>query len=275
MANRNGTKGTSLAKGPVGLIGLALAAYGVTALIFGGHSFAQPAPNGAVHGKSWLGLEVNGWSGLLFVAGGLLLLLAAPLHWGAKGMSLIVGLALGTAALIALANGHGTLGIFAANHLTELVWGAVAVLLIVLSQLPRVGAKTQAYTGNVGQRSARQQVERQPPPRAGEAADAGPTARSSLPSAARESAVPVEREPVAANGARAEAHVAPARARSAGAATAPRPRKRQDLEPRPAAGLGAASGINNTNAPTNQEGSAWLTSTSMKAKAASSKQQAA
>ena len=213
MANRQRTKGTSLAKGPVGLIGLALLAYGITALIFGGHSFAQHAPNGAVHGKSWLGLEVNGWSGLLFVAGGLLLLLAAPLHWGAKGMSLIVGLALGAAALIALANGHGAVGIFAANHLTELVWGAVAVLLIVLSQLPRVGAKTQAYTGNVGQRSARQQVERQP--RAGEAADAGPTARSSLPSAARESAVPVEREPVAANGARTEAHVAPARARSA------------------------------------------------------------
>jgi hypothetical protein len=213
MANRNGTKGTSLAKSPVGLIGLALAAYGVTALIFGGHSFAQHPPNGAVHGTSWLGLEVNGWSGLLFVAGGLLLLLAAPLHWGAKGMSLIVGLALGTAALIALANGHGTLGIFAANHMTQLVWGAVAVLLIVLSQLPRVGAKTQASTGNVGQRSARQQVERQP--RAGKAADAGPTARSSLPSAARESAVPVEREPVAANGARTEAHVAPAQARSA------------------------------------------------------------
>ena len=213
MANGHRTKGTSLAKGPVGLLGLALLAYGITALIFGSHSFAQHAPNGAVHGKSWLGLEVNGWSGVLFVAGGLLLLLAAPLHWGAKGMSLIVGLALGAAALIALANGHGTLGIFAANHLTELVWGAAAALLIVISQLPRVGAKTHAHTGNVGQRSARQQVERQP--RAGGPADAGPTARSSQPSAARESAVPVEREPVAANGARTEAHVAPARARSA------------------------------------------------------------
>ena len=123
MANGQRTKGTSLAKGPVGLIGLALLAYGISALIFGGHNVAQHAPNGAVQGESWLGLEVNGWTGLLFVAGGLLLLLAAPLHWGAKGMSLIVGLALGAAALIALANGHGTRGIFAANHLTELVMG--------------------------------------------------------------------------------------------------------------------------------------------------------
>ena len=155
MANgQKMTKGTSLAKGPVGLIGLALLAYGITALIFGGHSFAQHAPNGTVHGEHWLGLEVNGWSGLLFIAAGLLLVLAAPLHWGAKGMSLIVGLALGAAALLALASGHGALGIFAANHLTELVWGAAAVLLIVFSQLPRVGAKKRLRTSDVGRSGA-------------------------------------------------------------------------------------------------------------------------
>ena len=212
MANRQRTKGTSLAKGPAGLIGLALLAYGITALIFGGHSFTQHAPNGAVHGNSWLGLEVNGWSGLLFIAAGLLLLLAAPLHWGAKGISLIVGLALGAAALIALANGDGTLGLFAANHLTELVWGAAAALLIVLSQLPRVGAKTKARTGDVERPGTRRQVE--PEPRATEPANAQPTLQSSQPPAARESTEPIEREPVAANGARTEAHVAPARATS-------------------------------------------------------------
>ena len=137
------TKGTSLAKGPVGLIGLALLAYGITALIFGGHGFTQHAPTGAVDGKTWLGLEVNGWSGLLFVAAGLLLLLGAPMHWGAKSMSLIVGISLVVLCLIALANGHGALGIFAANGLTELVWGAAGALLIVLSLLPRVGGETK------------------------------------------------------------------------------------------------------------------------------------
>ena len=157
------------------MIGLALLAYGITALIFGGQSFARHAPNGAVHGNSWLGLEVNGWSGLLFITAGLLLLLAAPLHWGAKGMSLIVGLALGAAALIALANGHGALGIFAANHLTELVWGAAAALLIVLSQLPRVGGTTKARTGDVERPGARSQVE--PEPRAAERANREPTPR--------------------------------------------------------------------------------------------------
>ena len=210
MANRQRTKGTSLAKGPVGLIGLALLAYGITALIFGGHSFAQHAPHAAVHGESWLGLEVNGWSGLLFIAAGLLLLLAAPLHWGAKGMSLIVGLALGAAAVIALANGHGAVGVFAANHLTELVWGAAAALLIVLSQLPRVGGKTRTRTGDVERLRARRRVE--PELRAAERANAEPTPWSSRPRAARESGVPVDREPVAANGARMEAGVAPARA---------------------------------------------------------------
>jgi hypothetical protein len=142
MANRPRTNGTSLAKGPVGLLGLALLAYGITALIFGGHSFAQHALNGAVHGKSWLGLEVNGWSGVLFIAAGLLLLLGAPMHWGAKTTSLIVGISLVVLTLIALASARGALGIFAANGLTELVWGAAGVVLIILSLLPRVGVKS-------------------------------------------------------------------------------------------------------------------------------------
>ncbi|MGO9901006.1 MAG: hypothetical protein ACLP0J_15235 [Solirubrobacteraceae bacterium] len=216
MTNRQTTQGTSLAKGPAGLVGLALLAYGISALIFAGHSFVQHAPNGAVHGESWLSLEVNGWSGLLFIAAGLLLLLAAPLHWAAKGMSLIVGLALGTTAAIALANGHGTLGIFAANHLTELVWGAAAAVLIVVSQLPRVGGKTKTRKGDVQRLPTRHQVKSEP--RAAERAQAEPTPRSAQPPAAHESAVPVEREPVAANGALREARVASARATSLGPA---------------------------------------------------------
>jgi hypothetical protein len=147
MSTRSRTKGTSLAKGPIGLIGLVLLAYGITALIFGSHSFVQHAPTGAVHGKTWLGLEVNGWTGLLFTAAGLLLLLGAPMHWGAKSTSLIVGISLVVLCLIALANGHGALGLFAANGLTELVWGAAGALLIVLSLLPRVGGRTRHTAG--------------------------------------------------------------------------------------------------------------------------------
>ena len=143
MTARHNTKGISLAKGPIGLIGLVLLAYGITALIFGGHGFAQHAPTGAVHGKTWLGLDVNGWTGLLFTAAGLLLLLGAPMHWGAKTMSLIVGISLVVLCLIGLANGRGALGIFAANGLTELVWGAAGALLIVLSLLPRVGGRAR------------------------------------------------------------------------------------------------------------------------------------
>jgi hypothetical protein len=156
MTHRHTTKGWSLAKGPVGLIGLALVAYGVTALIFGGHGFAQHAPTGAVYGKTWLGLDVNGWTGLLFMAAGLLLLFGAPMHWGAKTMSLIVGISLVALCLIALANGHGALGIFAANGLTELVWGAAGGLLIILSLLPRVGRRTRHIDERPGTtRSAR------------------------------------------------------------------------------------------------------------------------
>ena len=47
-----------------------LLAYGVTALVFGGRSFTTDALDGTVNGETWLGLEVNGWSDLLFIGTG-------------------------------------------------------------------------------------------------------------------------------------------------------------------------------------------------------------
>jgi hypothetical protein len=133
------SKGVSLAKGPAGIVGMVLLAYGVTALIFGGRSFTTQALDGTVNGKTWLGLEVNGWSDVLFIGSGALLLFGAPLHWGAKTLSLLVGLALGAAAAISFADGDDVLGIFAANGRTTLVWAIAAAVLIVLALLPRVG----------------------------------------------------------------------------------------------------------------------------------------
>jgi hypothetical protein len=134
-------RGVSLAKGPVGIVGLLLLAYGVSALIFGGHSFASHPMDGTVNGKTWLGLEVNGWSSLLFVAAGTLLLLGSPLHWGAKGLAMLVGLTLGAASVIAMSDKTDVFGIFAANGWTELAWGAAAVALLLVALLPRVGGK--------------------------------------------------------------------------------------------------------------------------------------
>lgn len=141
MAKTKKTGGVSLAKGPIALIGALLLAYGATAFVMGGHSFALDFPSGTVNGKTWLGLEVNAWSSLLFIATGVLLLISAPAHWAAKTMSLIVGLVLLAAAVIALYDKHDVLGIFAANGPTRLVWGIAGLLLIVLSLLPRVGRK--------------------------------------------------------------------------------------------------------------------------------------
>jgi hypothetical protein len=159
MAKNKKTGGVSLAKGPVALIGIALLAYGVTAFILGGHSFALHPLSGTVNGKTWLGLEVNAWSSLLFIAAGALLVVSAPAHWAAKSMSLIVGLALGAASVIALYDKQDVFGIFAANGLTKLVWGAAGALLIALSLLPRVGRKDAPQP-------AADRREREPAPRA-------------------------------------------------------------------------------------------------------------
>lgn len=137
------SRGVSLAKGPVGILGLIGVIYGVSALILSSHGFTLHIPHGAVHGSKWIGLEVNGWSELLFIAAGLLLLFSAPLHWGAKSMSLLVGWVMIAAAVIAVIRGDGVFGIFAANHLTELVWAAAGVLLLILALLPRVGGRAR------------------------------------------------------------------------------------------------------------------------------------
>jgi hypothetical protein len=138
---RNDHKGMSLAKGPVAVSGVALLALGLLGLIFGGNGFTSDPVSGTVQGTKWLGLEANGWSNLLFAGAGALLLFGSPLHWGAKTLSLIVGLALGAASVIALVDGDDVFGIFAANGLTKLIWGVAAAVLLVLALLPRVGNK--------------------------------------------------------------------------------------------------------------------------------------
>src|SRR3954449_8681893 len=97
--------GVSLAKGPVGLIGLASLALGVLGFIFASRSFDFDAPRGTVTGTTFIGIAGNGWTWVAFAAAGLLLLLGSPIHWGAKSMAFIVGVAFVVGALIALSDG--------------------------------------------------------------------------------------------------------------------------------------------------------------------------
>jgi hypothetical protein len=135
------TKGTSLAKGPVGIIGAVLLAGGILGLLMGSTDFTTNAPNGDVSGGTFLGIEGNGWTWLLFAGAGIVLLIGAPLHWGAKTMAMIVGLAMAGAAVVAIVDGSDVLGIFAANGATMLAFGAAAVALLIVAMLPRVGGR--------------------------------------------------------------------------------------------------------------------------------------
>jgi hypothetical protein len=135
------TKGVSLAKGPVGIIGAVLLAGGILGLLFGSTSFATDAPNGDVTGGTFLGIEGNGWTFLGFAAAGVILLMSAPMHWGAKTMSLIVGLVMAAACVVAVIDGNDVFGVAAANRATMLVMGAAGVALLVLAMLPRVGGR--------------------------------------------------------------------------------------------------------------------------------------
>lgn len=135
MAER--TKGTSLAKAPVGIIGIILLVGGILGLLFGSTDFTTAPIDGDVSGDTFLGIEGNGWTWLLFAAAGAILLLSAPLHWGAKTMALAVGLVLGAASVISIIDGSDVFGVFAANGPTMLAFGAAATALLLVALLPR------------------------------------------------------------------------------------------------------------------------------------------
>jgi hypothetical protein len=137
------TKGVSLAKGPVGIIGAVLLAGGILGLLMGSTDFTTSAPNGDVDGGTFLGIEGNGWTWVLFAGAGVILLISATMHWSAKAMAMIVGLAMGAAAVMAIVDGTDVLGVFAANRATMLVMGVAAVALLVVAMLPRVGGRRE------------------------------------------------------------------------------------------------------------------------------------
>ena len=132
-------KGISLARGPALIVGTILLVAGLYVL-YKQHSFPKFSqfPDGDVSGdKVLFGIfGANGWTGMLTAVGGGLLLFGAAQHLLAKTMSLMVGIALGTAALIALVSGD-VLGMAAANLWTEVVWGGAAAILLCNSAIPR------------------------------------------------------------------------------------------------------------------------------------------
>ena len=73
---------------------------------------------------------------MLTAVGGGLLLFGAAQHLLAKTMSLIVGVALGAAAVIAVASGN-VLGMAAANSWTKIGWAIAAAILLVNTLVPR------------------------------------------------------------------------------------------------------------------------------------------
>ncbi len=133
-------KGMSLARGPALIVGTIVLAVGLY-LLYKARTFPPFSnfPNGDVtkDGDFLFGLfGANGWTGMLTAVGGGLLLFGAAQHLLAKTMSLIVGVAFGAAAVIALVSGN-VLGMAAANGWTKLGWAICAVILLFNTLVPR------------------------------------------------------------------------------------------------------------------------------------------
>jgi hypothetical protein len=132
-------KGISLARGPALIVGTILLAAGLY-FLYRQHNFPKLSnfPNGKarVDGKVFGVFGANGWTGMLIAVAGGLLLFGAAQHLLAKTISLIVGVALAAAVVIAVASGD-VLGLAAANGWTEFAWGVVAAILLLNTVIPR------------------------------------------------------------------------------------------------------------------------------------------
>ena len=56
-------------------------------------------------------------------------------------MSMLVGLVLAGAAMLAIVDGSDVLGVFAANGMTMLALGVAAAALLIVAMMPRVGGR--------------------------------------------------------------------------------------------------------------------------------------
>ncbi|HWE09542.1 MAG TPA: hypothetical protein VG325_09310 [Solirubrobacteraceae bacterium] len=201
-------KGISLARGPALILGTILLAAGLY-FMYKAHSFPRSSnfPNGTAHrdGNFFFGIfGANGWTGMLTAVAGGLLLFGAAQHLLAKTMSLIVGVALGAAAVIAAVSGD-VLGMAAANGWTEIGWGVCAIILLFNTLIPRrrrtIVAEEDAAVGGVAASDRRGH-------RATAVAPGAATTPASEPVTAREPAT--AREPVAERPATRETGVEPA-----------------------------------------------------------------
>lgn len=133
-------RGPSLARGPAWIVGLVLSAAGL-ALFFrapGTPLSFDGFPDAPVVGDTFLGFEANAWTAWTTTAAGVLVLIGAAQHMLARAMSLIVGLGLGAAAILALIDGDDTvLGLAATNSWTMLGWAIASAVLLLTALLPR------------------------------------------------------------------------------------------------------------------------------------------
>ncbi len=170
-------KGLSLSRGPALVLGTILLAAGLY-FIYKQHTFLKfssfPDGSAPVTGKVLFGIfGANGWTGMLTAVGGGLLLFGAAQHLLAKTMSLIVGIALGAAAIIALVSDN-VLGMAAANGWTEIGWGVAAAILLFNAVVPR---RTRVVSdGAVTDRGASERGRSRTHRREAEAAGAGAAA---------------------------------------------------------------------------------------------------
>jgi hypothetical protein len=113
---------------------------GLALLLAGAFGFLSDSTfdvGGALHGKGFLGFEVNGWHNVVHVLSGLLLLAAYRRRSLAKTVALGFGVVYGVVAIIGLVDGHDVVGLIPVNAADNVLHIALSALGIATGLVSR------------------------------------------------------------------------------------------------------------------------------------------
>lgn len=124
------------------LIGAALVAVGVLALIFGSTDFGTVS---AASGEEFILWRVNGWETVLYMATGALGLLAAARVDSARSFALVAGIVYAAIAVWGFIDGNSVASLFAVDTTDNISHAVIGGLGLVLGLLPESMQRTVGF----------------------------------------------------------------------------------------------------------------------------------
>ena len=120
--------------------GLVIVAFGALGFMvnstFDNATFGFDFDDEALNGDLFLGVEVNGWTNVVNIGAGVLLLLAFPSRAAARAMAVAIGLVYAVVAILGFIDGNDVFDFMVTNTAGNVAYAVFAALSLVAGLLP-------------------------------------------------------------------------------------------------------------------------------------------